>query len=75
MAVGTPRDPQERVIGLMVMLSRRPLANPELCVSTLRIFATRAAAELERKQAEEAVHASENGGGPCSITRPLASPW
>ena len=54
--VGTPLcDSRERVIGLMVMLSRRPLEHPELCVSTLRIFATRAAAELERKQAEEAV--------------------
>jgi GAF domain-containing protein len=58
--VGTPLcDSQERVIGLMVMLSRRPLEHPQLCVSTLRIFATRAAAELERKQAEEAVRASE----------------
>jgi PAS domain S-box-containing protein len=58
--VGTPLcDSQERVIGLMVMLSRRPLEHPELCVSTLRIFATRAAAELERKQAEEAVRESE----------------
>src|SRR5262245_32135642 len=59
--VGTPLcDSQGRVIGLMVMLSRCPLEHPELCVSTLRIFATRAAAELERKQAEEAVRASEN---------------
>ena len=59
--VGTPLvDSQERVIGLMVMLSRRPLEHPELCVATLRIFANRAAAELERKQAEEAVRASEN---------------
>ena len=58
--VGTPLcDSQERVIGLMVMLSRRPLAHPEFSVSTLRIFATRAAAELERKQAEEAIRASE----------------
>jgi PAS domain S-box-containing protein len=59
--VGTPLcDSQGRVIGLMVMLSRCPLEHPELCASTLRIFATRAAAELERKQAEEAVRASEN---------------
>src|SRR5262245_28894627 len=59
--VGIPLgDSQGRVIGLMVMLSRRPLAHPELSVSTLRIFATRAAAELERRQAEEAVRASEN---------------
>src|SRR4029450_9813386 len=50
---------QGRVIGLMVMLSRCPLEHPELSVSTLRIFATRAAAELERKQAEEAVRESE----------------
>jgi GAF domain-containing protein len=57
--VGTPLcDSQERVIGLMVMLSRRPLEHPELCVSTLRIFATRAAAELERKQAEEQLRAT-----------------
>jgi PAS domain S-box-containing protein len=59
--VGIPLcDSQGCVIGLMVMLSRRPLQHPELCVSTLRIFATRAAAELERKQAEEAIRASEN---------------
>lgn len=59
--VGTPLcASQGHVIGLMVMLSRHPLEHPELCVSTLRIFATRAAAELERKQAEEAVRASEN---------------
>jgi PAS domain S-box-containing protein len=59
--VGTPLcDSQECVIGLMVMLSRRPLEHPDLWVSTLRIFATRAAAELERQQAEEAVRASEH---------------
>src|SRR5215467_12081671 len=58
--VGTPLcDSQERVIGLMVMLSRHPLEHPELWASTLRIFATRAAAELERKQAEEALCLSE----------------
>ena len=55
----------------MVMLSRRPLEHLELCVSTLRIFATRRLSWS--KQAEEAVRASENGG-PCSITRPLDRP-
>ena len=59
--VGMPLfDTRERVIGLLVVLSRRPLEHPELWASTLRIFATRAAAELERKQAEEAMCASEN---------------
>jgi PAS domain S-box-containing protein len=58
--VGTPLvDSQERVIGLMVVLSRRSLDHPDLCVATLRIFAARAAAELERQQAEEALRASE----------------
>jgi PAS domain S-box-containing protein len=58
--VGTPLiNSQERVIGLMVVLSRRLLDHPDLCVATLRIFATRAAAELERQQAEDAVRASE----------------
>jgi PAS domain S-box-containing protein len=58
--VGMPlRDTQARVIGLIVVLSRHPLAHPDLYGATLRIFATRAAAELERQQAEEAVRASE----------------
>jgi PAS domain S-box-containing protein len=58
--VGMPLvDSQTHVIGLMVVLSRRPLAHPDLYEATLRIFATRAAAELERQQAEEAVRASE----------------
>jgi PAS domain S-box-containing protein len=59
--VGTPLvDSQGRVIGLIVLLSRRPLLHPDLCAATLRIFATRAAAELERQQAEEAVRTSEH---------------
>ena len=58
--VGMPLcDARERVIGLLVVLSRRPLAHPDLWAATLRIFATRAAAELERTQAEDAVRTSE----------------
>jgi PAS domain S-box-containing protein len=58
--VGMPLfDARQRVIGLLVVLSRRPLEHPALWASTLRIFATRAAAELERQQVEEAMCASE----------------
>ena len=58
--VGTPlRDSAGRVIGLMAAIDRSPLADPELAESLLRIFAARAAAELERQQAEESLRQSE----------------
>ncbi|MBD1940638.1 response regulator [Microcoleus sp. FACHB-68] len=40
-------------LGILVVLSAKPLSNTQLAASMLRIFAMRAASELERKQAEE----------------------
>jgi PAS domain S-box-containing protein len=46
-------------LGLLVMMSRRAIADPQLAESMLKIFATRAAAELERQQAESALRQQE----------------
>ena len=40
-------------IGLIAVLSRKPLVNPRLAESILKLVAVRAAGELERRQAEE----------------------
>jgi signal transduction histidine kinase/CheY-like chemotaxis protein len=42
------RDSRGTVIGLAVAMSRRPIAEPDAMLSTLRIYAARAAAEVER---------------------------
>ncbi|MES2535903.1 MAG: EAL domain-containing protein [Pseudomonadota bacterium] len=44
-------------VGLLFVLFREPLKRAEFVVSTLRIFATRAAAELERQQADARIRA------------------
>jgi len=52
--IGTPLiDSAGKTLGLLFVLSRRPIENARLAESTLQIFATRAAAELERKRYEE----------------------
>jgi PAS domain S-box-containing protein len=57
---GTPlRDSQGRVIGVMVALYTRPLANVKFAESILQLFSTRTAAEIERKHTEEALRQSE----------------
>jgi len=42
-------------LGVMMVINRKPLRNPELAKSILRIVASRAAAELERKRNEETI--------------------
>jgi len=57
--IGTPLfDSKGNALGLLVVMDRKPLKNRSMAESMLKIFATRASAELERKKAEEAV--SEN---------------
>ena len=57
--VGAPMaDSVGNVLGLMVVLFRRPLENAALAKSTLQVFATRAAAEMERTRADRALIAS-----------------
>lgn len=53
---GTPlQDSAGEVLGIMAVLFREPITNPDLVASTLRIFAARAASELERQQKEAKV--------------------
>jgi PAS domain S-box-containing protein len=52
-------DARGQPAGLMSVASRRPITEPELIESVLKIFAARAMVELERERAEAAVRASE----------------
>jgi PAS domain S-box-containing protein len=53
------RDSQGRVIGIMVALYIRALANAKFAKMILQLFSTRTAAEIERKRTEEALRQSE----------------
>jgi len=55
----TLRGHTGKPIGLIALISRRPLKEPELAESLLKLVADRAAGELERRQAEEALRLSE----------------
>lgn len=58
--VGLPlHSTQGQVLGVLVVLDIRPLANPDFILSMLTIFASRAAAELERQHADMALRSSE----------------
>ncbi|MDH4231650.1 MAG: PAS domain S-box protein, partial [Nitrospirota bacterium] len=46
-------------IGLIAVIGRKPLENPRAAESILKMVAVRAAAELERRQADESLLASE----------------
>lgn len=52
--VATPLvDHKGRAVGVMGVLSRKPIENIEVAESTLQIFAARAAAEIERQRYED----------------------
>jgi PAS domain S-box-containing protein len=53
------KDSTGKVLGLLAVFDLRPMAADPGRESILRIFAARAAAELERQQAEEALRKSE----------------
>jgi PAS domain S-box-containing protein len=58
--VGVPLfDSWGRPLGIMAVLDGKPLKNPEFVESTLRVFAARASAELERRLAEAAILQAE----------------
>jgi PAS domain S-box-containing protein len=58
--VGVPLlDSRGRVIGLLFALDHRPLEDTEHVRAILRVFAARAAAEIERLRAERALRRSE----------------
>ncbi len=70
---GTPlRDSQGRVIGVMVALYKRPLADAKFAEMILQLFSTRTAAEIERKRAEEALRQSEERFRVALNTSPTA---
>jgi PAS domain S-box-containing protein len=52
-------DSAGRPVGLLAVVSRRPLENPAFVESVLRIFSVRVIAELERVAARDALLASE----------------
>jgi PAS domain S-box-containing protein len=52
-------DAHGRPAGLMSVVSRRPITEPELIESVLKIFAARVTVELERVRADEALRTSE----------------
>lgn len=52
--IGTPlHDSAGHTLGIMIVMDGEPIDSAELAESMLRIFAIRAAAELERKRSEE----------------------
>ncbi|MGD0415054.1 MAG: PAS domain S-box protein [Terriglobales bacterium] len=70
---GTPlRDSQGRVIGMMVALYTRPLANAKFAEAILQLFSTRTAAEIERKRTEEALQQSEERFRVALLHSPIA---
>ena len=52
-------DSKGAPLGLISVMSRRPMVNAEFLESILKIFAVRAAAELERQHSEEVLRRSE----------------
>ncbi|NJN55563.1 MAG: PAS domain-containing protein [Anaerolineae bacterium] len=58
--IGAPLfSSDKKALGIMVVLFRQPISNARIAQSMLQIFAARAAAELERMRAEEALRRSE----------------
>ena len=48
-----------QIIGLLLVMSPEPIANPHVAKSIVQLFAARAASELQRKKIEEALRDSE----------------
>jgi PAS domain S-box-containing protein len=58
--VGSPLfDSTGRSLGILAIMDSKPLRNPQLAESTLRIFVVRASAELERMRTEQTLQESE----------------
>ncbi len=52
---GTLTDSSDRTLGVLAIMNRTPISTPDIYESALKIFGTRASAELERKFAEDAL--------------------
>ena len=64
-------DSTGRVLGLIAVLSRKPLQNIQLKEEILKIFAVRASSELERKLAEQALQDSEQSYATLAQSAPV----
>jgi PAS domain S-box-containing protein len=70
---GAPlRDSAGNTIGVLVVLHSEALHNPDLVKSLLQVFSERAAAELERKRAEEDLRNSEQRFSTIFQSSPVA---
>jgi PAS domain S-box-containing protein len=52
-------DTQSRPLGLIAIADRKPMRDPALLESVLKIFAARASSEMERQRGEHALRTSE----------------
>jgi PAS domain S-box-containing protein len=59
-AATTLNDARGAPMGLLSVMSRRPLANEKQIEALLKIFGARIAAEIERRRAEQVLRASES---------------
>ena len=58
--LGSPLfDNSGKVAGIIVLLNEKPITNQKIAESTLQIFSDRVSAEIQRKQAEEALREKE----------------
>ena len=55
----TLRGQMGQIIGLLIVFSSEPIANPHVAKSIVQLFAARAANELQRKKTEDALRDSE----------------
>jgi PAS domain S-box-containing protein len=70
---GAPlRDVEGKPIGVLVVMHRQAMGNPDLVRSLLQVFSERASAELERKRAEEALRRSEQRFSTIFQSSPVA---
>lgn len=70
---GAPlRDANGALIGMLAVQHVQALANPDLVRSLLQVFSERAASELERKRAEEALRNSERSFSTIFHSSPVA---
>jgi PAS domain S-box-containing protein len=59
-AATTLNDAHGAPVGLLTVMSRKPLANETLIEAMLKIFGARIAAEIERRRAEQVLRSSES---------------
>lgn len=70
---GAPlRNSSGNIIGVLVVMHTKTMRNPDLVKSLLQVFSERAAAELERKRAEEDLRSSEQRFSTIFHSSPVA---